>query len=114
MNGVAMIGLELSEMSRAQDETELSYACPKTHAQLTLLEDRYLIGPSDEHYPIVNGIPQFLAYEPIETAETRAQLGQLIEALHRRGWESAISEVYGSSSRLHSYVTDPGRLKCLD
>lgn len=60
-------------------------------------------------YPIREGVPYFLAGEPIESSETAAQLCRLNRLCDEKGWRVAIQEVYGANSNLYRYVTDLSR-----
>jgi SAM-dependent methyltransferase len=67
----------------------------------------------DRSFPIINGIPQFLANETRESAKEWERLERLNLCAQNEGWRQALVEFFGSTDKCR-YVTDSSRAGFLD
>lgn len=108
-------GPSMSSSSAANARgSEPVYICPKNHVALEADGAGRLVTRGGNVYPIVDGIPQFLAYPSLESAETTGELNRLNKIARQQGWQQAIQKVYGADAKRVSYTSDPRRLACLD
>lgn len=83
-----------------------SYACPRTHQPL-LRQGDALVAPDGRRYPIVDGVPRFLAYPPPGEQRIEA-LRRALALAPRLGWRDALAEATNDPSAV-AYVTTPQR-----
>lgn len=85
------------------------YVCPRTRRPLER-RGSALLGPAGERYAVRDGVPDFLAYPPVDE-----DLGRLRRALERSravGWLEALRETADDASL--TYVTSPRRTAYVD
>lgn len=94
--------------------TETLYACPGSGEELNLDDTGFSTSGGSRQFPIVDGIPSFLAYPSAEDKEQAQCLLRLMDEARAQGWEPALRAVYGKSSGIYQYVTDKQRAAFLD
>ena len=105
----------MSDSDRLEQATlRESYADPITRAQLLWSRGQICSEAGERVYPIQNGIPNFLRYEPRETDEIRLKLERLNDLARRLDWRRAIHEVFGEDTGETRYITDAERTAYLD
>lgn len=90
------------------------YLCPHSHLQLRLQGDHLQSSDGQYTYPIRQGLPVFLQYEPIDSKEVTTQLAQLNGYTKNLGWQEALQRSYGSNLDFLKYITDRSRSKFLE
>jgi SAM-dependent methyltransferase len=90
------------------------YCCPEKRLPLDLCGNFLQSGGNERTYPIVDGIPEFLAFEAVENEETAKQLARLNTIAEADDWQAALREVYGKESGFLDYVMNPDRAKFVD
>ncbi len=95
-------------------KTETLYARPGSGEELNFGDTGFSTSDGSRQFPIVDGIPNFLAYPPAEDKEQAQDLFRLIDEARAQGWEPSLRAVYGKSSRIYQYVTDKQRAAFLD
>jgi SAM-dependent methyltransferase len=96
-----------------------AYVCPTTHAPLAYRSGTLQVMGSDRRYEIVDGIPSFLAFPPVEVDWGRAfNLDELAQEARRTGWHAAFKaqceSLWGQDSSPYRYLADPARSSFLD
>jgi SAM-dependent methyltransferase len=88
-----------------------SFICPRT--KLPLTQKGGLLTSSDTNiwYPVVGGIPNFLAYKALETKNESTELDLLVESAQQTNWLDALKESKKSNPGFLEYVTSSRRLK---
>ena len=90
------------------------YACPGSGEELNFSDMELSTSDGRRQFPIVDGVPNFLAYPSVEDKEQVQSLTRLIEEARTKGWEPSLRAVYGKSSGMYQYVTDKQRAAFLD
>ncbi|MEE3332617.1 MAG: methyltransferase domain-containing protein [Myxococcota bacterium] len=90
------------------------FQCPETGSRLRREADELVPSAGERTYPVRNGIPCFLAGEPVEEEKTRLELEELNRVAAEKGWRKALDEIYGVNADIVHYVTDESRAGFLD
>jgi SAM-dependent methyltransferase len=85
------------------------YASPGTGHSLERVGELLRCQATREEFPIRGGIPHFLRFAPVESAEEGQTLARLNQRAPEIGWKAAMGEAYGADSGIYRYVTDEGR-----
>jgi len=89
-----------------------AYACPVTHSPLFADGARLRNDAGDTTYPLRDGLPWFLRFEPKEDPPTREQLRRLNALAPPNGWREALRAVYPDEGMIR-YVTQSERASFL-
>ena len=96
------------------DQFRYCYCDPTSHERLRWQVDCTIAEHCGRKYTIVNGVPHFLRYEPVESTEQRDQLARMNVLAKEVGWCQAVHEIYGEGSRQARYILDESRAIYLD
>ncbi len=96
------------------EEFRCCYCDPASHERLCWQVDCTIADHSGREYTIVNGVPHFLQYKPVESTEQRDQLACMNVLAKEVGWRQAVHEVYGEGGRKARYIIDESRAIYLD